>query len=175
MSTSIPLPAEFDKLIGEWFVSWELGPPPDNLRIEFSKRLKRSLGRCRPERPEIRLAARLLDGPTALLQEALCHELAHVATHSRFGRTVKPHGPEWKELMTRAGFEPRVHIQIDRPLSPNARKEPTVWAHRCPVCQMTRVAHRRVPQWRCASCREEGLGGELVIERASGTAVVANG
>jgi hypothetical protein len=65
MSTSFQLPTEIEKLIGEWFLSWELGPPPDKLRIEFSNRLKRSLGRCRPERREIRLAARLLDGPTA--------------------------------------------------------------------------------------------------------------
>ena len=175
MSRSFQLPAEIDKLIGEWFKSWELGPPPDKLKIEFRKRLKRSLGRCRPERQEIRPATRLLDGPTALLQEALCHELAHVATHSRFGRTAKPHGPEWKSLMTRAGFEPRVHIQIDKRLPPSTRKEPTVWEHRCPVCQKTRVAHRRVPQWRCASCREDGLEGELVIERASTSAGVADG
>ncbi len=168
MTAPVQIPAEIDKLVDDLYAGWELGAPPEDLTITVSTRMKTALGRCRPERPEIRLAAFLLDGPPALLQEVLCHEVAHLAVHSRYGGTARPHGPEWRSFMVRAGFEPRLHIPTDRPRPPRARKEPAVWAHRCPVCRMTRMAHRRVPQWRCASCLEHGLGGELVIERVEG-------
>ena len=130
MSTTPQVPPEVDTLIREWFAGWKLGPPPSDLKITVSNRLKTALGRCRPEQPEIRLAAFLLDGPSPLLREVLCHEAAHVAVHVRFGRASKPHGPEWKSLMALAGFEPRVRIPTNRPRRPRSRKEPTaVWAN----------------------------------------------
>ncbi len=174
MTAPAQLPADIETLVDESFDGWELGAPPSDLKITVSTRLRVSLARCLPERPEIRLAAFLLEGPTALLREVLCHELAHLVTHTRFGKAVKPHGAEWRALMRQAGFEPRVRIPTGRRRSasantkPASRKQPPLWAHRCPVCQMTRMAYRRVPQWRCASCLEDGLDGELVIERADG-------
>lgn len=172
MNTTARIPAEIETLVHELFAGWGLGAPPSDLKISVSTRLTKSLARCLPERPEIRIAAFLLDGPSPLLREVLCHELAHLITHMRFGKSVKPHGPEWKALVRKAGFEPRVQIPTGRPRSVSAttaarsRKVPsTLWAHRCPVCQMTRIAHRSVPQWRCESCVKDGLDGRLVIER----------
>lgn len=171
MTAPVQLQAEIDKLVEDLFDGWELGAPPSDLKITVSTRLRTSLARCLPERPEIRLAAFLVEGPSPLLREVLCHELAHLVTHTRFGKAVKPHGAEWRALMRQAGFEPRVQIPTGRPRPASARtkpassKKPPLWAHRCPVCQMTRMAHRRVPQWRCASCLEDGLDGQLVIER----------
>jgi len=175
MTAPVPLPADIEKLVDEMFAGWELGAPPSGLRITVSTRLRVSLARCLPERPEIRLAAFLLEKPSPLLREVLCHELAHLVTHARHGNSVKPHGAEWRALMKQAGFEPRVRIPSGRERSAGATTKarskklpPTLWAHRCPVCQMTRMAQRRVPQWRCASCVEHGLEGRLVIERADG-------
>ena len=174
MTAPVQLPADIDKLVHELFDGWNLGPPPSDLRITISTRLTKSLARCLPERPEIRLAAFLLEGPSPLLREVLCHELAHLVTHTRFGKTVKPHGAEWRSLIRKAGFEPRVRIPAGRRSSASkrtksaSRKQPPLWVHRCPVCQVTRMAFRRVPQWRCATCLEHGLDGILVIERADG-------
>jgi hypothetical protein len=46
-----------------------------------------------------------------LLEEVLCHELAHVAVYRLHGRAVRPHGPEWKGLVAAAGFKPRARFE----------------------------------------------------------------
>jgi predicted SprT family Zn-dependent metalloprotease len=42
-----------------------------------------------------------------LLVEAVCHGLAHDAAYRLHGPFARPHGPEWKRLVTRAGFSSR--------------------------------------------------------------------
>jgi ribosomal protein L37AE/L43A len=69
--------------------------------------------------------------------------------------------------MRAAGFEPRVRIptgDVER-LVGSAQQRRGVWEHRCPVCQMSRVAGRPVREWRCASCLRVGLEGGLIITR----------
>ena len=89
MIAATELPTEIDTLVQELFAGWDLGAPPHDLRITVSTRLRVTLARCLPERPEIRLAAFLMDGPSPLIQEVLCHELAHLVIHIRFGKTVR--------------------------------------------------------------------------------------
>lgn len=129
--------------------------------VEYSSRLRNSLGRCRPESNRISLHPRLRSELAHLHAEVVCHELAHLAVYRQHGRAVRPHGPEWKALVREAGFEPRRMVM--------AMPEPgdgAVYEHRCPVCQMTRVSRRRQKRWRCAHCVEIGLGGLLVISKA---------
>jgi ribosomal protein L37AE/L43A len=69
--------------------------------------------------------------------------------------------------MQKAGMPARVRIPADelpRAQRVRIKKAPT-WEHRCPVCQATRIARTRVTRWRCHTCRNQGLSGELVIER----------
>jgi len=78
---------------------------------------------------------------------------------------LRPHGREWRSLMRRAGFRPRVRIP-ESELPAAARARTTVgsrWDHSCPECGAHRIARRRMPQWRCRACREAGLAGELVV------------
>jgi len=151
----------------EWAAAWNLPGLERRVRVTFSARFHSSVGRCSPAKGEIRLASFLLAASASALREALCHEAAHAAAYEIHGRGVKPHGAEWRALMRAAGFEPRVSMPasllpdvLDHP-----RRATNLWEHRCPVCHASRLARRPVRRWRCASCREAGLKGVLVINR----------
>jgi predicted SprT family Zn-dependent metalloprotease len=117
----------------------------------------------------MRVAAFLLGAPDQLLHEVLCHEAAHAAVYELHGRGPKPHGLEWRKLMVAAGFEPRVRLKVALLAGQPQRGAPArvLWEHRCPVCQVVRLAGRRVPEWRCAACQAAGLAGELVVTRVA--------
>ena len=93
-----------------WLHLWSTPDLATRTTIEWSPRLTRSLGRCYPERRLIRLAAFLEESENALLEEVLCHELAHLAARELHGRHIRPHGSEWKALMRAAGFEPKTRL-----------------------------------------------------------------
>jgi predicted SprT family Zn-dependent metalloprotease len=149
-----------------WGELWGVPDLADSVTVELSRRFRSSLGLCRPAEGRVRLAAHLANGRPELLEEVLCHELAHVAVYRLHGRSVRPHGPEWKGLVRAAGFEPRVRFQRDEGGFPaRAPRRRSRWEHRCPVCQARRVAGRPVRNWRCVECLRAGLSGELVISR----------
>ena len=165
MTASPKLRANLLRRLGRWGTRWGEPGLENGLEIGFSAQMRRSVGRCYPNRGVIRLAARLLEGGADLLDEALAHEAAHIAVHRLYGPGRKPHGKEWQALMRNAGFEPRSKRVMtcwtipSEPASPQS----TIWVHRCPVCQMTRVAHRPIRAWLCSSCRAAGLDGRLEI------------
>lgn len=162
-----PQAEELRTLIARYGGLWGLPGLEERLSLSFSRRFQTSLGRCAPALGQIRLAAFLLDGPLVLLHEALCHEAAHAAIHELHGLGPKPHGPEWRGLVQAAGFEPRTRVPAEllEGIAPPRRGSRPVWAHRCPVCHGSRVARRAVRRWRCATCRSDGLDGQLVITR----------
>jgi len=114
-----PISDETHTFLDHWLQTWNTADLAAQTRIEFSPRLTRSLGRCYPDRRLIRISSHLEGAPDGLLQEVLCHEMAHLATRELHGRNVRPHGPEWKALMTSAGFEPRTRLP-----SPNGAPRP---------------------------------------------------
>jgi len=61
--------------------------------VQTSKRLRTTLGRCRPQTGEIRIAAFLVDAPAHLLDEVVCHELAHAAAYALHGAGIPPRAP----------------------------------------------------------------------------------
>jgi len=147
----------------EWLALWQVPDLESRITIELSSRMTRSLGRCYPQRRLIRLAQGLLK-ERAILEEALCHELAHAAVYELKGRNGRPHGPAWKALMRKAGFEPRIRLRWDG-AAPTKRRKHYIYLHLCPVCRAERTAFRAVRQWRCGDCIEAGLDGELEIWR----------
>jgi hypothetical protein len=72
MTSPAKLPANIDTLVQELCAGWDLGAPLSNLKITVSTRLRVSLARCLPERPEIRLAAFLVEDSSPILREVLC-------------------------------------------------------------------------------------------------------
>ena len=157
----------YEAWLAAWAVVWDLPELPWRVRIVFSQRLQRSLGRCSPRTGSIRLNPGLLDGPPAALREVACHEVAHVATWVLHGRKAAAHGREWKELMQRAGYEPRVRwAEATVPAAVRERRRKTaVYVHSCPVCRAQWIARRTVTTWRCATCRKAGLDGRLTVSK----------
>lgn len=143
-----------------YFLLWGAPELGSSVAIQFSNRLRTSLGRTRVDARRIRLHALLAHADEQLLDEVLCHELAHVVVYERFGRSAKPHGPEWAALMRQAGFEPRLRISIGSEMSPISEGR---FEHRCPVCQAVRYARRSMSNLRCKSCVDAGLDGKLLI------------
>jgi SprT protein len=153
--------AEFAAEFGE---IWRCPDLAASVSIGFSRRLRTSLGRAMPTRNDVRINDRLRRGAAAVVREVVGHELAHIVAYRRHGRSAQPHGAEWRQLMRDAGLEPRVRVQADDigvrlPARPRYR-------HRCPSCDVSRVAGISYPRWRCARCLAAGRPGDLVIERA---------
>lgn len=134
-------------------------------RLEWSPRLRRSLGRVAIDAKTVRLNPLLKDASVELLREVLCHELAHLVVAWRHGASARPHGPEWRALMEKAGWTPRVRIPW--PLAP-PRPQRTTFEHRCPVCQRRWRAKRAMRSWRCPDCLSAGLPGTLTVEERPG-------
>ncbi len=162
--TGEPLSTDLARLIGSWGVRWGLPGLEQRVRVEWSRRLRSSLGRAFPTRRLVRLGEALASGTPALLVQTLCHEVAHVAVAELFPPGAKPHGAEWAALVVAAGFEPRVRTpRIGTMLSARPPRPARLYLHRCPVCQARRLARRRVRRWRCAACSAAGLPGQLEI------------
>jgi predicted SprT family Zn-dependent metalloprotease len=155
------------ELITTWGKLWGLPELERTVALTFSRRLKRSLGRCRPATGRIAIQARLADDDPELLAEVLCHEAAHIAAYQLFDSVDDPHGERWRELVRRAGYEPsaRHTTQVDAPAMAAGTIGRYTHEHRCPVCHSVRYARRSVPTWRCAECTDAGLSGKLTITR----------
>ena len=157
--------------LASWTALWRTSSLLSRVSISFSRRMRNALGRCVPAQGVVRLNSWALQGNPKLLDEVLCHELAHVAAFELHGPKVRPHGAEWCALMRAAGFEPRVRTRLSRDVQSKLRTwraERSLYEHRCPVCLTSRLARRPVPRWRCASCASAGLEAKLVIVKRSG-------
>ena len=174
------IPAYLNPLIREWGAQWDVPQLQDIVSVEFSDRMTVSLGRCQPSTGRVRLASWLLSEAPDLIEEVLCHELAHVAVRELYGPGKLPHGKEWAQLVSRAGFIPRTRAQVQvrhdnreggrKKKSGDVHKKYFEYEHRCPVCQAVRFASRPVPFWHCSSCLEMGLPGTMEITRSVASA-----
>ncbi|MFN3231257.1 MAG: SprT-like domain-containing protein [Alphaproteobacteria bacterium] len=153
------------RLLGRWFDLWGCAGLDQRVTIAVNNRFQTTLGRYEHRDRRISIAAFLLEGPPALLEEILCHEAAHAAVAHLHPRRVKPHGAEWRALMRAAGYKARATMRVDDAGITLPRRRKAAWRHSCPVCKASRNAGRPVRQWRCARCLAKGLNGELLISR----------
>ena len=162
------LPPRLVHALERWANLWKLPNLPSRSSIEWSSRLTCSLGRCYPHKGKVRLAASLQSADLELLEEVLCHEMAHLAAHELHGQRIRPHGTEWKTLIKAAGYEPKTRLPVPKSLAKAAspkRNRHDGYFHRCPVCQRTHVARRSMRSWHCCACVDAGLDGILTITR----------
>jgi predicted SprT family Zn-dependent metalloprotease len=145
-------------------------PTVARVRVVVYPGLRRTLGRYARSTQQIELSPAVLS-PKALT-EVLTHEAAHAALATTRDQPIRPHGPEWRQLMTQAGQPDAQATRWCRRAKREAAttrsrstqpKPPTTYDHRCPVCQATRPAKKPVPAWRCAACVAAGLQGRLEI------------
>jgi predicted SprT family Zn-dependent metalloprotease len=170
MTDTAGLLPDWSRHARKWAELWGLPGLEAGIRVSFSARLTRSVGRCRAQTGEIVLHPSLRRASSRHRAAVLCHEFAHVAAYQLHGRVVRAHGPEWAALVAAAGFAPKTRSSLPRSITirrtPVARTHTQLQVvHACPVCQTTRLARRAVPAWRCAECVRAGLEGRLVITR----------
>lgn len=139
--------------------------------VRVNPRLRRARGRCVPASRTVELRPDVTTGSANELRRVFCHELAHLAVHRLYGPSAKPHGQEWRALMQAAGYPPVASLcRVITGQGADRRLSSSQFEHRCPVCQMVRLARRRVSAWRCANCVAAGLPGELIVTRQKGRA-----
>ena len=93
------------RAISRWARLWRTPDLTQHVRISLSCRLRKALGRVRPQSGIITLNANLASRPRSLLLEVLCHEAAHVAAYLLHGSRAKPHSPHWRTLVRAAGYQ----------------------------------------------------------------------
>ena len=154
--------------VERWADQWRSEPTGAPVRIEISERMTRSLGKCMPELRVIRLNRALLHGRNrAVFEETVCHELAHQVVFDSGGGTTSPHGRAWRELMRRAGLEPRARIPAKEVvgLGKHRKRSSYRYLHQCTDCGKQFVTQRTDRRWRCAACQTTGAAGNLIRYR----------
>jgi len=150
------------KLATLWSSMWGCPSLFDETSVNLNRRLRRTVARHQRAHGTIELGPIFLQ-LRARRPEVLCHELAHAAVHFKFASGKKPHSREWKNFVTQAGFAASTRMEVAS--TARSRQLNLLYRHRCPVCQMQRLARRPVRAWRCAACLASGLDGILYIER----------
>ena len=151
------------RLMRGWMRQWNCPDLTEQIKCEWSSRLRRSLGRAYPTRSWVRLSLMLKEPHFEnLFEEVLCHEVAHVVTFQKHGHQAQCHGAEWKELVRIAGFDPRTTLKLDGS-TPDIVADSIYYEHVCLVCQSKRLSKRPQAKWRCVACQNSGLNGLLTI------------
>lgn len=149
-----------------WEKVWGVAGIADDVEISFSRRMSRAAANCRPRRSQIRLNLRFVQPEVReLLPAVLCHEFAHIVAFRLYGSSCRPHGREWRELYSRAGFDPdrTLSLPLDTALQRSSSRSVFRYEHRCPICQNVYLARRSMLHWRCGNCLDAGLDGRLII------------
>lgn len=141
---------------------WSRASLAESVSIRFSSRLSSTWARTNLATNAITLASKL-KGDRERLHDVLCHELAHVVSHERVGRSEGPHGPTWRRLVHEAGRNPAIRLEDREATRTTSRPDARTFVHRCPICDFSRTARRPMTIWRCADCTAAGLSGELIV------------
>lgn len=117
----------------------------------------------RSDRSHIRLNAQLLvSHPREMLAETIPHEVAHIVIHRLHGRSVRPHGAEWRALMNAFGVEASTCHSL--PAEPVRRLKRYRYTCGCDApLWLTSIRHRRAcsgTEYRCRRC------GEVLVHEA---------
>ena len=124
------------------------------VRVDFGLR-GRSAGDACPSSSTTRYNSGLLDRyGDEFVRSIVPHEVAHIVAWAVFGR-VKPHGPEWRSVMSFFGVDPSVTHEFETTPARRVRRVP----YRCSCGiphRMTKRAHLRIRrgtvEYRCRSC-----------------------
>ena len=162
---------DLPRVLTRWATLWRTPGLVDRVTVEFSPRLARSLGRVRPASGIIRLNALLQNVPHKILLEVLCHEAAHVAVYLTHGLKAQPHGPDWRDLVRRAGYTPTTklaHPSLPRPrpnlsskVSALTPRPATRHRYHCPICQHVYFVRRKSSRLHCTACDPAGCPAPL--------------
>lgn len=118
------------------------------------------MARRRGGQDSIRINGSMLAAHTrAMVDETVPHEVAHIAIHRRFNsggaKRVRPHGPEWKALMTAFGVSADTCHNL--PAQPSRRLRRFAYACGCPeTVWLTSIRHHRALKGTVYQCKRCG-------------------
>jgi SprT protein len=120
----------------------------------------RSAGQVRIARDgtcTIRYNARLLERhPEDFLHTTVAHEVAHYAAYARYGRNIRPHGPQWQDIMRALGADPSRCHDYDTEGLDARRLRRHVYHCACGEHLLTSIRHNRVRRGTRYFCRRCG-------------------
>lgn len=95
------------------------------------------------------------------LKDTVPHEVAHYIVDEFYGKGVKPHGIQWKNLMARFEADPGVTFNLDISDIPQRAQNTHQYQCLCDTHEMSTTRHNRVMRgkgsYQCRNC-----DGELV-------------
>jgi len=94
--------------------------------------------------------------PSEFLAQTVPHEVAHYLAHLRFGRTVRPHGAEWQEIMRGLGADPKRCHDFDVTGLTTRRIRRHLYHCRCGEHALTSIRHHRILRGASYVCRSCG-------------------
>ncbi|WPL16242.1 SprT-like family protein [Thiorhodovibrio winogradskyi] len=90
------------------------------------------------------------------IDQTVPHEIAHWLIFCLYGRNARPHGVEWRQLMTLFGAEPKRCHQYDLDEIPQRRVSSHSYHCACQDHQLSAVRHNRVRKGQTYLCRHCG-------------------
>ena len=130
-----PVARNLESLLTELCDRYGFTPVP---KLEWSKRMVRTLGLAFPSKNIIRLSAWL---EPKQAESTLRHELAHIATGKAGAR--HPHGAHWKRWAVELGALPWRTSAQGPTNAPKRKSKQYMWGLECPKCGL-RLARKRV-------------------------------
>jgi SprT protein len=98
------------------------------------------------------------------LTQTLPHEVAHVIARKLYGRSIRPHGNEWKEVMQFFGADSlRCHNYATENV-PVRKLRRFTYTCGCQQHQLTTIRHNRIQKgltYRCRQCGEPLRSGKI--------------
>lgn len=93
------------------------------------------------------------------LFNTVAHEVAHYVVYKMWGaRKVKPHGKEWKQVMTEFGVKPDVKGSYDISALPLHRQAQHDYTCGCMMHQLSTTRHNKVQRkkavYKCRKCQQ---------------------
>ncbi len=89
------------------------------------------------------------------LAQTVPHEVAHYLAFVRFGRGIRPHGPEWQSIMRGLGADPRRCHDFDVTGLGTRRLRRHLYHCRCGEHALSSIRHHRIlrgARYVCRSC-----------------------
>ena len=79
------------------------------------------------------------------LEQTVPHETAHYLTYKIFGRrNIKPHGPQWREIMKILGATADIYHNFDLKNVPIRQQRRFIYSCNCKQHELTATRHNRV-------------------------------
>ncbi len=108
--------------------------------------------------PVIRYNAVLLEeNGDHFLNRTVPHEVAHIVARRQFGKRIRPHGKEWREVMRLFNAESSRCHNYDTTRSSRRQMKRFTYRCTCQTHQLSSVRHNRVLRgqtYLCVSCKQ---------------------